>query len=69
MGTGTLSVTVGEVDGQPTVVVALGGDHPTGSEVEALALHVIDAVERASFLLEKRGTPVDFILMDGRNKS
>ena len=44
---GVLNVTVGDVDGVPTVVLAMAGVHKTGSEIEALTLHVFDAVDRA----------------------
>lgn len=63
---GVLNVTVGDVDGVPTVVLTVGGVHKIGSEVEALTVHVVDAVDRAIKLLDKRGTPVDLIVMDSR---
>lgn len=65
-GSGVLNVTVGEVGGKLTVVVAMGGVHRMGGGVEAMALHVFDAVERAVKLLEKRGDPVEWIVMDSR---
>lgn len=61
-----LTVTVGDVEGVPTVVLAMAGIHETGSEIELLTLHFLEAVDRATALLEKRGTPVDFVVMDGR---
>ena len=64
---GILNITVGNDNGRPTVVVALGGMHPKGSELETIALHVMDAIERAATLLEERGTPVEFIVMDDRD--
>lgn len=63
---GVLNVTVGDVEGRPTVVISMGGIHATGSEVEAVTLHVFEAVDRAMNELEKRGTPLDVIVMDGR---
>ena len=63
---GVLNVTVGDVDGVPTVVLAVAGVHKAGSEIEALTLHVFDAVDRAMKLLDERGTPVDVVVMDGR---
>jgi hypothetical protein len=65
---GVLNVTVGDVDGVPTVVLAIAGVHKTDSEIGALTLHVFDAVVRAIKLLDERGTPVDVVVMDGRIK-
>lgn len=63
---GVLTLTVGDVKGVPTVVLAMAGIHETGSEIELLTTHFLEAVDRATALLERRGTPVDFVVMDGR---
>lgn len=63
---GVLSLTVGDLNGVTTVVVALGGIYKVGSEVETLSLHVLPTIEKAIKLLNGRGQRVELILMDNR---
>lgn len=63
---GILNVTVGDVDGITTIVLAMGGIHEMGSEIEILSLHVLEAISLATTLLENRGTAVNYIVMDER---
>lgn len=60
---GVLNMTIGEENGQPTVVVAIGGTYEPGDVMEQLSAAILDAMNQTVERLESNGVSVQFIVL------